>query len=175
MKLKKFFATLLFIGTIATCNAMSALASESAVIPDTPSISFDLHDRTTHEATLTLADGSTVTIGAEPINNTRALSGTWRIYGYNPLASMEYYIDLEPSGNYTRIANTYGLAISGQLTSFDNETIRVVRATETSSRPAIAEGYARFNYLGNQWVSVWTTTGGVRASIKNDTITTELY
>ena len=62
---------------------------------------------------------------------------------------MEYYIDLAPSGKYTTIKKTYGLAISGTLSSFDNEKINVVRRTETASKAAVVEGYAKFNYLGN--------------------------
>lgn len=50
-----------------------------------------------------------------------------------------------------------------------------MRKTETASQPAVVEGYAKFNYLGNQWVSIWTQSGGVRASIKNDVVSTELY
>jgi hypothetical protein len=88
---------------------------------------------------------------------------------------MEYYIVLIPSGNYTTVSSTYGLAISGFLTSFENERVTIVRNTETSSAAAIVEGYAKFNYLGNQWIAVWTQSGGVRASIKNDQITTALY
>lgn len=88
---------------------------------------------------------------------------------------MEYYIDLAPSGKYTTIKKTYGLAISGTLSSFDNEKINVVRRTETASKAAVVEGYAKFNYLGNQWVSIWTQSGGVRASVKNNVISTELY
>ena len=88
---------------------------------------------------------------------------------------MEYYIVLGPNGKYTTIKSTYGLAITGRLSSFDNEKINIERRTETSSSPAQVAGYAKFNYLGNQWVSVWQQSGGVRAKIQNNEITTSLY
>lgn len=144
--------------------------------PAIASLSFDMDDLQKHEKTIVLEDGTEMTFGAEPVmKDSRALSGTWRIYGYNPLASMEYYIVLGPKGKYTTIKSTYGLAITGRLSSFDNEKINIERRTETSSSPAQVAGYAKFNYLGNQWVSVWQQSGGVRAKIKNNKITTSLY
>ena len=139
-------------------------------------ISFDLKDKTVHSTSKTLEDGTIAEIKVEPVDPySRALNGTWKISGTNGLASMEYYVVLSPSGKYTTVSGTYGLAITGRLTSFDNETIRVVNKTETARRGAIVEGYAKFNYLGNQWVSVWTQSGGVRTTIKNDKFTTVLY
>lgn len=60
---------------------------------------------------------------------------------------MEYYIVLGSKGKYTTIKSTYGLAITGRLSSFDNIESR----TENSSSSAPVAGYAKFNYLGNQW------------------------
>lgn len=178
-KLRKLMAMALVVVIALSCSGVTAFAAETdndeQETQPIVKVSFDLNDRVKHEATVTLPDGTTATVGAEPVATTRALSGTWRIYGYNPLATMEYYIDLAPSGSYTTITNTYGLAISGTLSSFENEKINVVRRTETSSKAAVVEGYAKFNYLGNQWVSIWTQSGGVRASIKNNVVSTELY
>ena len=139
-------------------------------------MSFDLNDKTVHSKSKILEDGKKAEIKIEPVDPySRALNGTWKISGTNGLVSMEYYVVLSPSGKYTTVANTYGLAISGPLTSFENEQIRVVNKTETASRGAIVEGYAKFNYLQNQWVSLWTQSGGVRTTIKNDKFTTVLY
>ena len=169
-------ASLVVIMTLVG-SGMTVLAEENENSQEPiAKVTFDLDDRVRHETTVTLSDGTTATVGAEQVDGmTRALSGTWRIYGYNPFVTMEYYIVLGPSGNYTTIKSTYGLAISGTLSSFENEKINIVRRTETSSKAAIVEGYAKFNYLGNQWVSIWTQSGGVRASIKNNKVTTELY
>jgi hypothetical protein len=140
------------------------------------SFSFNLNDRVNHEITA-IIDNTEVTIGAEPVaSRTRSLTGDWRIHGSNGLVSMEYYITLTPLvGGYTKITSAYGLAISAILTDFENETINIVRSNETATLPAIAEGYAKFHYLGNQWVSIWTTTGGVRATIMDDIVTMDLY
>lgn len=150
-------------------------------------MSFNIQDRKAHTKTVTLTDGTVLKLGAEPasagniegsISIMAALNGVWKIWGENGLARMEYYIDLAPTyrgSNYTKITDEWGLAVTGRLSSFDNETINVVRRSETSSKPAVVEGYAKFNYLGNQWISVWTQSGGVRATISKGKLTTTLY
>ncbi len=162
-----------FISTYVFANDEKTGRNDLPVL----SLSFDINDKKQHELSSVLEDGTIVTVGAEYIekDGERSLSGEWRIYGSNGLATMEYYIQLIPYGNYTKISDAYGLAVSGVLTSYENETINIVRRIETSSLAAIVEGYAKFNYFGNQWISLWTKSGGVRARIKNDVITTELY
>ena len=150
-----------------------------------PSVTFDLNDLKTHTDTVILNDGTKLTVGAEPVvsensgvSRAAALSGTWRIWGENGLARMEYYIVLKPTysgSKYTRINNTYGLAVTGRLSSYSDEKIRMVRANETATYGAVVEGYARFNYFGNQWISIWTQSGGVRATVKGGQVTTKLY
>lgn len=143
-------------------------------------MSFDFTDRTVHMEQFELDDGTVLTVCAEPVasNSREALNGTWRIWGDNGLARMEYYIDLAPTysgSDYTKIVQTWGLAVTGRLSSFSDETINIVRTSETATKAAIVEGYAKFNYLGNQWISIWTQSGGVRATIRNGIITVELY
>ncbi len=118
--------------------------------------------------------GSVAKITAEPINTGRALSGSWKITGTNGLASMKYWIELEKVGLYTRIARTWGLAITGILTSYDNAKINVVRQMESPVLPAVVEGYADFTYFDNPVITIWTKSGGVRASVFGSQGTTEL-
>ncbi|MCY1103002.1 DUF5626 family protein [Shouchella clausii] len=174
---------MVFVMSLDAFASSSSIAKSSLSENDLPSITFDYTDLRTHTDTVVLEDGTELTVGAEPVINDEisalaALNGTWRIWGDNGLARMEYYIVLRPvsSGSkYTRINSTYGLAVTGRLSSFENEKINVVRRNETSSAGAVVEGYAKFNYLGNQWVSIWTQSGGVRATIKGGKVTTKLY
>ena len=128
-----------------------------------------------HEESVKLPDGSIAKITAEPINTGRALSGVWKITGTNGLATMEYWIELEKAGLYTKIKRTWGLAITGIMTSYEDAKINVVRQMESPVLPAIVEGYAKFTYFDNPVVTLWTKSGGVRASISGNQITTELY
>lgn len=158
----------------APASALESSGNAEAV--GIASLSFDLDDRRPHEKTIVLPDGNVARFGAEPVGAlSRSLSGVWRVWGENGLAHMEYYMELAPSGSYTRVVNTWGLVVTGRLTGIENERINIPRRYETAWYPAIVEGYAKFNYLGNQWVSLWTQTGGVRAKIKNNVVTTELY
>lgn len=176
--LKKFISVLLAFVMVFSLSATAFAAENTQTSPY--SISFDFNDRSVHTQQFELDDGTILTIGAEPVasRSREALNGTWRIWGDNGLARMEYYIELAPtySGSpYTKITQTWGLAVTGRLSSFSDETINIVRASETSTKSAIVEGYAKFNYLGNQWISIWTQSGGVRATIRNAIITVDLY
>lgn len=177
-----FFSMLIFsfIPFLKAEAASIDSINESVQSNDLPSVTFDINDLRSHEDTMVLDNGLELKVGAEPVGSTSraALTGTWRIWGDNGLARMEYYIVLKPTysgSKYTRINNTYGLAVTGRLSGYSGEKISVVRANETSSKSAIVEGYAKFSYLGNQWVSIWTQGGGVRATIKNGKVTTKLY
>ena len=180
-KIGKLLAVSAMIISTLFTTGVPVYAKEIAEVPVAEehaiaSLSFDMYDLQKHEKTIALENGTEMTFGAEPVmKNSRALSGTWRIYGYNPLASMEYYVVLGAKGKYTTIKSTYGLAITGALSSFKNEKINIERRTETSSNPAQVAGYAKFNYLGNSWISIWQQSGGVRAKIKNNKVTTSLY
>ena len=156
--------------------SLSAVCASAAVAEQpTVSMSFDLDNRVKHEKTVRLPDGSIAKITAEPINTGRALSGVWKITGTNGLATMEYWIELEKAGLYTKIKRTWGLAITGIMTSYEDAKINVVRQMESPVLPAVVEGYAKFTYFDNPVVTLWTKSGGVRASISGNQITTELY
>ena len=139
-------------------------------------ISFDLNDRQEHVRRVEFEDGSYLEVGARPkASLLQSLNGTWDIWGDNGFVRMEYSIDLEPSGSYTKITDAYGLTIRAILTSYEDEDVYIVRSTETSSRPAVAEGFAKFTYLDNQWVTIWEQSGGTRASVQNDEVNVELF
>lgn len=87
----------------------------------------------------------------------------------------QWNIELEKAGLYTKIKRTWGLAITGIMTSYEDAKINVVRQMESPVLPAVVEGYAKFTYFDNPVVTLWTKSGGVRASISGNQITTELY
>lgn len=186
LKISSIICLGLIVFVLTSLITSAESSSEDLTKPqsiEVPEITFDYTDQTVHTDTVELEDGTELTVGAEPVINDgmsvmRALNTTWRVWGDNGLARMEYYMVLRPvsSGSkYTKINSTYGLAVTGRLSSFDNEKINIVRRNETSSNGAIAEGYAKFNYLGNQWISIWNQSGGVRATIKSGKVTTKLY
>ena len=143
-------AVVLIFSLSAVC---ASAAQEVATKQPTVSMSFDLDNRVKHEKTVRLPDGSIAKITAEPINTGRALSGVWKITGTNGLATMEYWIELEKAGLYTKIKRTWGLAITGIMTSYEDAKINVVRQMESPVLPAIVEGYAKFTYytLDEKW------------------------
>ncbi len=174
-KLSKRMSFVLTYAFILVFN-VSAFGNELEKEEPLISLQFDIENRESNSTSVELEDGTTLTLSAEPVQNTRSgLNGVWRIWGDNGLAKMVYYIDLTPSGNYTSVSRTYGLSVTGRLTGVADEKINVVRRTETSSRPAIVEGYAKFNYLENQWVSIWTSSGGVRTTIRDGVVDVKLY
>ena len=160
---KRLISLCMVMVLVFSLSAVCASAAQEAVAEQpTVSMSFDLDNRVKHEKTVRLPDGSIAKITAEPINTGRALSGVWKITGTNGLATMEYWIELEKAGLYTKIKRTWGLAITGIMTSYEDAKINV-------------EGYAKFTYFDNPVVTLWTKSGGVRASISGNQITTELY
>lgn len=173
--------------------AALVMAGTSAAIADTtPAQHHPIEIATTSDAALVfdpalpvaqirsfeLPDGTTLTLGAEPDTGVgrASLSGTWNVWGDNGLARMEYKIDLAKiNTSLTKITKVHSLRITGRLSSFSGEKLQTIRASETSSLPAKAQGYAKFNYLDNGWVTVWTQSGGVAAEVKSGKVTTYLY
>lgn len=189
-KLKKYLAVILMstlvIGVVLdnVVNINTKAYSPDLILNDNRdtelSITFDLNDRRVQVQTFELDDGSVFTMIAQPLflENRNALSGTWNIRGFNPLVKMEYNIDLAPvrkGSNYTKITNIWGLSIDAKFTSVSDERLTIVRSEENSSNPAIAESYAKFKYLDNQFVSIWTQAGGIRAKVRDGKVTTSLY
>ena len=173
---KRLISLCMVMVLVFSLSAVCASAAQEAVAEQpTVSMSFDLDNRVKHEKTVRLPDGSIAKITAEPINTGRALSGVWKITGTNGLATMEYWIELEKAGLYTKIKRTWGLAITGIMTSYEDAKSNVVRQMESPVLPAVVEGYAKFTYFDNPVVTLWTKSGGVRASISGNQITTELY
>ena len=68
-----------------------------------------------------------------------------------------------------------GACDNGNYDTYEDAKINVVRQMESPVLPAIVEGYAKFTYFDNPVVTLWTKSGGVRASISGNQITTELY
>ena len=173
---KKFISAFMALALMFTLLSVGASAAQGTTT-ELPKVSmtFDFNNRVKHETTVELPDGSIAKIVAEPINTGRALSGVWKITGTNGLATMEYGIELGKAGLYTKIVRTWGLAITGIMTSYTDAKINVVRQMESPVLPAVVEGYAKFSYFDNPVVTLWTKSGGVRASISGNQITTELY
>ena len=187
-KIKRVFTLLLFTFSIVFFTGgivyADEVTSDSKLLMENDSLTmeFDYKSNESYNKSV-IVDGKKLSLKAEPVNSyipyglrsARGVVGTWKISGSNSLASMEYYIEVIEKNGYGYISDAWGLAILGKLTSFENEKINIVRRQETRTKYAIAEGYAKFNYLGNQWVSVWTQTGGVRAKVGNGKVTQSLY
>ena len=142
---KRLISLCMVMVLVFSLSAVCASAAQEAVAEQpTVSMSFDLDNRVKHEKTVRLPDGSIAKITAEPINTGRALSGVWKITGTNGLATMEYWIELEKAGLYTKIKRTWGLAITGIMTSYEDAKINVVRQMESPVLPAVVEGSAKF-------------------------------
>lgn len=106
---KRLISLCMVMVLVFSLSAVCASAAQEAVAEQpTVSMSFDLDNRVKHEKTVRLPDGSIAKITAEPINTGRALSGVWKITGTNGLATMEYWIELEKAGLYTKIKRTWG-------------------------------------------------------------------
>lgn len=144
-------------------------------------LNFDLSDLREHTAEYKLEDGTTVSIGAEPVTTSgssggvsalAALNGTWHVWGDNGAFRMEYYVVYKPvsaGSPYTRADSAYGLKVTGRGLGFDNTSLTRVRPNETSSLPSLVEGKATFYY------PIVTTTGGVRATVKNGSFSANLW
>lgn len=187
-KIKRLFTMLLFTFSLILFTEgivyADEVTSDSKLLKENNSLTmeFDYKSNESYNKSM-IVDGEKLSLKAESVNSyipyrlrsVRGAVGTWRISGSNALASMEYYIEVIEKNGYGYISDAWGLAIKGKLTSFENERINIVRRQETRTRYAIAEGYAKFNYLRNQWVSVQTQSGGVRAKVKNGKVTQSLY
>ncbi len=173
-------AALVCSGTVAATADSAAVVQEPIEVASVAdaTLVFDPAVPVAQSTTYELPDGSTLTLGAEPAPGaTRAaLSGTWTIWGDNGLARMEYKMDLAKiNTSLTKITKLHSLKVTGRLTSFSGEKLTTVRASETASLPAKAQGYAKFSYLDNGWITVWTQSGGVAAEVKSGKVTTYLY
>ncbi len=101
-----------------------------------------------------------------------------KISASNGVARQTYYINTRPHKNYpqyTVLTKAYGIHTSIMLGTVENEKIRKHRTWEDKNNSIWVEGYAKFNYFGNQWLSVWQQTGGVRTKIKNGKLHVSLY
>ena len=129
--------------------------------------------------TTTLSDGTVLELGAEPAENTgvsarAAKTGTWRIWGSNAFAYMEYFVTYGPvssGSSYTKVVSTSGLVINAFAgVTFTGGSIDVERRNETASAPSWVRGKAAFKY----W-DVAQLTGGVEAFVRNGELTTGLW
>ncbi len=143
----------------------------------------DLNDNESKKLYKLFEDGSFISIEVEDTSPSEIATygltyNGKKITGSNGLATQTYYINTRPHRNnskYTVLTDAYAISTSIIFGTIENEKIIKHRTWEDKNNPVWVDGYAKFNYFGNQWISVWQATGGVRTKIKDNKLSVTLY